>query len=59
MAPHTQYKVFSAKLTANFETEFLTAASDGWKPILLTSAAPATTIPQGTVVVVAILEKQG
>jgi hypothetical protein len=58
MPSRTEYQVISGQTPAQFATELERATALGWKPILLTSASPNATIPQGAVVVVAIMEKQ-
>ena len=52
-----QYQLISGTLPNDFAKALATSTAAGWKPILLTSAAPNPTIPQGEVVVVAIMEK--
>jgi hypothetical protein len=37
--PHTEYKVISGYNAVEFERALTTAAIEGWKPILLTSAS--------------------
>ena len=52
----TRYKAISGNSAPEFSTELGKATSDGWKPILLTSAVAAT--PDGEIVkIVAIVEK--
>ena len=59
MAPVTQYKLISGGTPMEFSENLRLATAEGWKPILLTSATPNTTIPTGMVVIAAIMEKQG
>jgi hypothetical protein len=51
--PHTEYKVISGSNAVEFDKELRTATGDGWKPILLTSAAAGWAGYQ----IVAILQK--
>jgi hypothetical protein len=51
--PHTEYKVISGYNAVEFERALTTAAIEGWKPILLTSASAGGAGYQ----IVAILQK--